>query len=109
MRKLNGWQRIGVILSILWVLGAAIHERNGQVDSAFRMAQWEREDCSSSLVMTECRQSADNRLIENLRLDSNSIVNIAVASLMPPLFGWLFAWLAIVVYRWVRVGFQGIK
>ena len=106
MKKLNGWQRIGVILSILWVLGAAMHERNGQVDSAVQMAQWDREDCNKSLVIVECVKSLDDKFHGYLSLNSNRLLNIVAIALMPVLLCWLFAWLAIVVYRWIRVGFQ---
>lgn len=107
MRKLNGWQRIGVILSILWVLGAAIHERNGQVELAQLKAQLDRNVCNYSSAIAECSKSLDSKYKEHLALNSNRIVNIAAVSLVPVLLGWLFAWLAIVVSRWVRVGFQG--
>jgi hypothetical protein len=109
MKKLNGWQRIGVILSILWILGAAMHERNGQIELATMMAQSDREACSKSLAIAECSKSLDDKFTEHLALNSNRLENIAAASLIPALLGWLFAWLAVVVYRWVRVGFQGAK
>ena len=35
--KLNGWQSIGLILSIVLVLGVAKHKRNGQVELIRRM------------------------------------------------------------------------
>jgi hypothetical protein len=32
--KLNRWQRIGVMLSVLWIFGSAFYTRNSQEESA---------------------------------------------------------------------------
>lgn len=32
--QLNGWQRWGILLSILWALGAGLHQRNADVEHA---------------------------------------------------------------------------
>jgi hypothetical protein len=114
MKKLNGWQRIGVVLSILWILGAAIHERNGQVDFASKINYQNIALCfqdmtKSETAKKECLELADSNFRELLSLDSGSLWNIAAISLIPVLLGWLFAWLAIVVYRWVLAGFRGLK
>lgn len=40
--RVNGWQRVGIVLSVLWAIGAAIFVRNAQVqnaDSLYKM-QW---------------------------------------------------------------------
>lgn len=28
MEKLNGWQRVGIVVSVLWLIGASLHMRD---------------------------------------------------------------------------------
>lgn len=108
MKKLNGWQRIGVILSILWMLGAAIQTRNEQIEHARKMLDLNSTLCAS-MTHLECLSISNSKYTADLAVDAFKLMEILIYALAPMLFGWLFAWLAIVVYRWVRVGFQGIK
>jgi len=38
--RLNGWQRVGIVLSIAWALGAGIYTRSADVERANNFARW---------------------------------------------------------------------
>ncbi len=105
MKKLNGWQRIGVILSILWVVWAAIHTRNEQVDHARKMLELNSTLCAS-MTHLECLGISHAKYTADLAVDAFKFMEILIYALAPMIFSWLFVWLAIVIYRWIRVGFQ---
>ena len=47
--KLNGWQRIGVVASVLWAIGAAIYERTSQVSTATEFYKNALSNCPMEL------------------------------------------------------------
>lgn len=103
--KLNGWQRIGVVVSIIWGIGAAIYERKHQVDSVNDIWLARLSQCSPAFS-DECFDLASKQHAELLALNSSNVSNILYVSLGPILVGWLTAYLAIKVFFWVKTGFQ---
>jgi hypothetical protein len=108
--NLNGWQRIGVILSIIWIFSAAIHEHSGQVERARMVAEAEHVRCMASIARESgCDFSLALGFEPRLGLTTEVLKHIATASLVPVLLGWFLVWLDIAVYRWVRAGFYQVK
>jgi hypothetical protein len=106
--RLNGWQRIGVIVSIAWSIGAAIHED---------LAISNREDTQFSAafgpVYNQCRDNgydgsdcAREAAHVASKVPPESRWNIAVQALAPIPFGWLLVYLTTGVVRWVKRGFS---
>ena len=102
--KLNGWQRIGVVASSLWAIGAAIYERNGQVNSATQMFEFDYGHCLPELVKA-CTDKADASFSNHLALDFVSVSNIVFVAIGPVLAGWVLAYLIVKIVRWVTAGF----
>ena len=103
--RLNGWQRIGIVLSIVWAVGAAIHTRNDELDT------WKR---GTSLDYTLCMAGKQvdwpkclAELTATLKKGSDPYwSNIAFAAFGPVLAGWIVAYLLLWIFRWVRRGFE---
>lgn len=110
---LNGWRRIGVVLSILWFFIAGFSQRSYDVTKAFEFAS------SSSSVCYEIHRDSINagnsdicreRFSEDykLMLKGSWWNSLAVAIIPIPIF-WGIVILIIKVYRWIKKGFAKWK
>ena len=111
MRKLNMWQRLGIVLSVLWIVGGAIWQRTSDTNRAEEMAQVSYLPCSeraSQLPLgadTAANEKCMSKAIKdwNLWLEG-SWENVASFALGPVILGWLIAYLVLWVARWVLGG-----
>ncbi len=102
--KLNGWQRIGVVASVLWGVGAAIYERSGQVNMANAFYESALRNCSPELA-NACTNRATDTYVNLLALNFVEVSNIVFVAIGPVLAGWALAYLIVKVVRWVKAGF----
>jgi hypothetical protein len=104
----NGWQRIGVVQSVLWILYAAFAERKFQMDSAGVLYQAAVGECTRGAPseFAQCMGKIDEQYRVWLSIGGSELINIFVMAFGPVILGWLFVWLAVIVYRWVRAGFK---
>jgi hypothetical protein len=114
--KLNRWQGIGILLSVIWFMGIAgytgyilYNEKQDDVLNG-RLAE----------VRSLCEQSVKDPLNPTAELDPSISVrkrcfneacssfskNMLAISFGTVFFGWLAAWFGIVVTRWIRRGFS---
>lgn len=101
--KLNGWQRIGVVASALWAIGAAINVRSDQVSFAKTIRSSALSNCSP---FTEaCIDKAHEKYVSLLSLDFDSVFHIVFVAVWPVLLGWVLAYLIVKIVRWVKAGF----
>jgi hypothetical protein len=107
-RRLNGWQRIGIVLSIIWAISAAIYEisaMNDRYDAAFSAAfqpVFDRCEAPPS-TRTDCADVA-GRVATAVPRESSW--NLAIVALAPlPVF-WLIAYALVGLVRWIRRGFS---
>lgn len=118
--KINGWQRIGVVASLLWTLGSGVYKREIRLDSAnhYQYAMTTgicRQIAKDAVAVDEsrdedalnwkCNSEAINTAESMKALTGKSILNILAFSFPPVVAGWLLAYLSIMTFRWVRVGF----
>jgi hypothetical protein len=116
--KLNGWQRIGAIASVLWAIGAGISERNGQYQHSYMMsAQYRNSYCpsmskdmltgiSNNDVFWQClRDTGEENDAQLAFTNPANVASILSFSLLPIIVGWLLAYLSVRLFRWVRIGF----
>jgi hypothetical protein len=104
--KLNGWQRIGIVVSVIWFVGlwlSSLHQQaqaKAKYVECLHIAEETMERCLAEW------QRLDNSILANLgavgRMDLRVLLAIDFGTIV---FGWLLAWLAIVVARWIRRGF----
>lgn len=69
--RLNGWQRIGIISSVLWGIGGAIYERSGQLRFAKDLLELSINHCSPSDAEA-CLKLAYKTHAELIVLDSSA-------------------------------------
>jgi hypothetical protein len=103
--QLNGWQRIGVVVSIIWGIGAAIYERKSQVDSVNDIWLARLSECLP-VFSDGCFDLKSKQYAELLALNSSNVSDVLYLSLGPILVGWLTAYLATKIFIWVKAGFQ---
>lgn len=102
--RLNGWQRIGVILSVLWVVGAAITYRNEQIDNAADLFQYRYKLClEASVPLNKCLNSVS---LQDAMDETAIWSDVAFFAFGPVIAGWLLVLSAVKVYRWVSDGFS---
>jgi hypothetical protein len=109
--RLGGWAKIGIVASVLWVLGAGTATHIDEARRANEMYRITFDDCtnhmprplpSSAEELLSCYEKA--RISRKFAIE-RSWDNAAFAALAPlPLF-WLIAWGIRAVYRRVRRGF----
>jgi len=87
MRRLNGWQRLGVVLSAGWLL--VITSLVVMPSASPALSEW----------LYPCKQSIDPLCLFN----ELSVVRFAILTIAPLLFLWAFGY----GISWVRKGFSG--
>jgi hypothetical protein len=126
--KLGGWQRIGVILSVLWFIGfgvfmfdeeisrhSASHVR--QLGNCNKIAEFERQwflrrddpayatkDAEVQRKLDKCRDDADAFFME--QDPRSSLWIILLIDLASIALAWLLVWTVVSLVRWVSRGFQ---
>jgi hypothetical protein len=106
--RLNGWQRIGIVASVIWAIGAPIYFDNAAQNDA-------REKFSSYYKL--CRDVPGNdpeRCFKEASQQYDTVPhytlsepeNVAVVSLVPVVLGWLLAYVLVGLGRWIRAGFK---
>jgi hypothetical protein len=110
--KLSGWKRIGIVASILWILGAGAHTYDSEMSSSSDMIASIHVECDSNLAgMTgedrtaafdKCNKEAEDSLARAL---TNARLTAAFIAFVPVPLGWGFAYLILFAIRWIRRGF----
>jgi hypothetical protein len=107
MDGLKVWQRLGVVATIFWVLGAGYTQYRRDTDDAAQRAQTQFQICSDGVEIHHannfkgCLDEA-----RNIREAANKSLpgDIALAALAPPLLTWMLVYLSLMVARWVLAG-----
>ena len=102
--KLNGWQRIGVVASVLWAIGAAIYERTSQVSTATEFYKNALSNCPIELYGA-CSQKTTETYKSLLFFDSVKVADIVFVAIGPVISGWILAYLTVKIVCWVKAGF----
>jgi len=111
MIKLSGWQRIGVALTILWlVLGSVglhmreLRDANGAGNSMYSICTTMNKALPTPQDdPKDCEISRDMLRTMNLQGEFNRVL---VEVLVPiPVF-WLLGWLILKTIAWIRKGFK---
>jgi hypothetical protein len=127
--KLGGWQRIGVILSVLWFVGFGVfmfeHEmsRHGdfhmwQLGNCYKIAEMRREplqpndpayasrDAQIERDLKDCRDRASAFFTKQVGDFWSNLWILPLVDLASIALAWLFVWIVVSLVRWVSRGFQ---
>jgi len=104
--RLNGWQRIGIVLSVLWAIGAGVHLWLGwqTVSYGYWRAYYhcvftpgnDENSCQSA------QEDAEKKPTEYVR------VMLPLALAVIPI-AWLLVYIIVWTVRWIRRGFQPLS
>jgi hypothetical protein len=104
--RLNGWQRIGIALSVLWAIYGALSAYYAIYNPISR----DYSDCilpssgEPSVDLKICDRTRDIRLAN---AQSYRWQTIGLVALVPILIAWLTVYALIALGRWIRAGFRG--
>lgn len=106
--RLSGWQRLGIIASVIYFVGTFLHDLNGRSNVAMDLAGYARDRCMKESPAGpnpyEKCQKVWHEDFEQMKQGNLGLA--AITAITPIPFAWLFAWIARGLYRWVRRGFQ---
>lgn len=114
MKRLNGWQRIGVIASIVWILAGWLYTYNSefektskQITTAYLACRELAPDAQKGATahedwLSRCWKETDESWASARHY---ARIDAALVAFVPVPLGWGFAYLALVLVRWVRRGF----
>jgi hypothetical protein len=102
--RLNGWQRIGLVSSAVWALGAALHIRNEQVNAAEDMFQFQYRMC---LDQANPVKNCSHTVSLQAAMDATAYwPDVAFYAVGPVIAGWFIVLITISTIRWVSDGFS---
>jgi hypothetical protein len=103
--RLNGWQRIGVVLSVCWILGGFIWGANQVGSEATIPAEAHITACYSANVtdLSACNAAAAAEYTAALDGSHRWAWGFAFATI-PVVLAWLLGWGLIAVIRWIIAG-----
>jgi len=104
--RLGGWQRIGVILSVLWALlvsAYAAFEYVSGPDSAMLLIEMVVSKTGEPTTILENNAYRDLVPVQSKLLISRFVI----ALLAPVALAWVLAYLCIWAVRWIVAGFRG--
>jgi hypothetical protein len=104
--RLNGWQRIGLVASVIWAIGAPIYLDNAadrNADETFYLVYDSCRDVPSN-DPNQCFQRA-SRAHDNVPRYTFNSANGALTALVPIGLGWLVAYALVYLVRWIGAGF----
>jgi hypothetical protein len=112
--KLNGWQRIAIVVSLIWFLGFFQYQWNSRVQGVRDLYELESIACyekssgyaekqeEEDLKREKCRDKASADHDHNFGEARAEIPWLLAADLVTVVFGWLVAWIVVSITRWIR-------
>jgi hypothetical protein len=125
--RLNGWQRIGIVLSVSWFIGCLLYTGHGienlaegarasrvsrcygTFDSAHRLYDPGNEArlVAAEEALKQCKDAAYAAYLLDRKKNGAIARSSFLTDFVPPLiFGWLVVWFAIGITRWIKAGFR---
>jgi hypothetical protein len=96
---LSMWQRLGVVASVLWMLGGGLWMRSRYADMSLVHYGMTRDACAGS--EGECLQAANDAADQVLKSSWPEVVSFALA---PIILGWVLAYAIVWTARWILAG-----
>jgi len=106
--KLNGWKRIGIIASVVWMVGAGPYTLwiVGKANDR-QFEESDRVEClpilgSNRTIYEHCVANLSNYRLSQIPYERLDAVLMAI---VPVPFAWGLAYLVLFLVRWVKRGF----
>ena len=107
--RLGGWTRVGIVASVLWVMGAGFFGLRSVDQTASSVWHAQYSICSTEQRISQRVESTD--CLKQAREASASYWSnnwwIAIVFILLAIpFAWLFAWIVVRTARWIASGFR---
>jgi hypothetical protein len=109
MKILNGWQRIGVVMSFIWMIIGGLWAYRDTNITAYNSREVVYSFCKSDTpnptfeYLVRCRKESDEIYEKVIK---NRTENVIIVAFLPLPFLWVFVYLIILMLKWVRNGFN---
>lgn len=107
MNKLNGWLRIGIVLSVLWITASGIYVNRLVTEDGMKSMKMIYSLCINSGQLDDSQAKSCSQKAEEVfeAAVSQRYTDILGISLIPlPIF-WILAYLIFYTGRWIKRGF----
>lgn len=112
--KLSGWQRLGVVLTGLWIIRFVGCSRHDQMTAAQNLYELQLGGCADLYINSTndpakfppCAEDAGRLFNASLKLDARDLMDAALFAAISAAIVWLVVWLASRLVLWVRAGFR---
>ncbi len=112
--RLNGWKRIGIVLSALWVVGISIKLHDDGGVWAVKNAKVLYDSCMSHAVVQQDFDKCWNDQISDVSKFKSDYfltnpdfwLGFILYFVAPIMMGWLFVYICIWIFRWIKAGFK---
>ena|ERR1700676_926914 len=110
--KLNGWKRLGIVASTVWILGAGTCTYSAARDADIKFAVETEDACETATGQAnfphfsparDCHQESIHYINVTL-LDAE--IGAALMAFIPVPMGWGFVYLILFLVRWITRGFN---
>lgn len=108
---LNGWLRLGIALSIIWAIGAAIYQRNADVERADNFVKWSDRVCHDTKAIehdTDLSSCEKQREANTATWLKGSYGDVAFMALAPIPVAWLAVFVLWNIGRGAVIGFRPV-
>jgi uncharacterized membrane protein len=96
--NLNGWVRIGIVLSVVWIIAVIVYFMKERSDTASMILGWCMEKKSFDMCWTET---------ENVRVLGREFwINAGSAALVTTGLAWVVIGIIVWLFKWVAAGFS---
>jgi hypothetical protein len=113
VKKLNGWARIGVVVSVVWILAVfavVVTEYLSDPRSSTFFVYWVNSKTGDPIPPNVTRNHFFDLIFDVL--PGERVVNwgrLLGVLIFPVIAGWFSAYLGIWTFRWIRQGFEREK
>lgn len=99
--RLNGWQRIAIVLSVVWAIVGSVWALNLLFEPVYQnYATCQRLNSAS---VWDCQKLFETQMATARQQRPTAVAIVAVA---PIPFAWLLGYALVGIVRWIRRGFQ---
>jgi len=102
--RLNGWQRIGALASVVWVLAGPVYLINKDTHHATKQASLSMKACYQA-GRKDCLKVYDATYAASRDVKA-TWGNWAMLAFVPIVAAWLVVWGTVTLLRWIRAGFR---
>jgi hypothetical protein len=109
LNRLNGWNRIGLILTIIWLVGFPLYENGKREETRIRLASYSYRTCIEESVKHNDHRDC-SRVFEDeyrkMNSSADGLKEYFFFSVVIATIAWIIIYLVIYVVWWVIRGFR---